>query len=326
MLFSLPPEAAHNAAVAALRLAATCRPPSQPPQVHSKTVMGLSFANPLGLAAGFDKNADATDAMATLGFGFIEVGAITPIAQAGNPSPRIFRLPEASALINRMGFNNCGMEAAKRNLSNRRGSYIVGINLGKNAKTPIENAAADYEACLKTLYNCGDFFTINISSPNTPNLQSLQTPSMLRELLKTIVEQRDKLANEFNIRKPLAVKLSSDLSTEDISAIAEVITAADIDGVIAVNTTQERPPEVAALSSANEAGGLSGAPLTQRALEITRQLRELLPQKIALIGVGGIMNAEDAKARLDAGADLLQMYTGLIYGGPCLPRQILSAI
>lgn len=323
LLFAMAPETAHRLAITALRATAGSAPP---PAVLSKTVMGLSFTNPLGLAAGFDKNADAADAAAALGFGFVESGAITPLAQPGNPHPRIFRLPQAQALINRMGFNNCGMVAAARHLRDRRKNYILGINLGKNATTPLVAAAADYNSCMQTLYDCGDFFTINISSPNTPGLQKLQTPDMLQKLLAAVVQQRNKLADNTGRRAPLAVKLSPDLSGAELDAAAMTIAAAGIDGVIACNTTNARPPAVANLPHAAESGGLSGAPLAPQSLAVVRRLRQILPASTAIIGVGGIMNGDDARARMEAGADLLQLYTGLIYHGPGLPRWILSAL
>ncbi|MGI9298405.1 MAG: quinone-dependent dihydroorotate dehydrogenase [Gammaproteobacteria bacterium] len=325
LLFALPPETAHRAAVSVLRFcaaAAEYAPPQMP-----VAAMGLQFPNPLGLAAGFDKNADSAAALASLGFGFIESGAITPLPQTGNPPPRIFRLPRARALINRMGFNNCGMLAAERNLRIlRKRRFVLGINLGKNAETPPQNAAEDYARVLETLYESGDFFTINISSPNTPGLRDLQTPRTLRKLLDSVVRRRDELAEKRGRRAPLAVKLSPDMDDKELSAAAEEIAAAKMDGVVACNTTISRPPEVAALPRATENGGLSGAPLAARALEMTRRLRALLPEKTAIIGVGGVMNGEDAKQRMQAGADLVQIYTGLIYQGPALPRQIIRAL
>ncbi|MGI9307439.1 MAG: quinone-dependent dihydroorotate dehydrogenase [Gammaproteobacteria bacterium] len=326
LLFALPPEAAHQAALAALRLRAALRPLLPPPALPV-AAMGLQFPNPLGLAAGFDKNADSVDALSALGFGFIETGAITPQPQAGNPQPRIFRLPQAGALINRMGFNNCGMAAAARHLANRRNrNIIVGVNLGKNAATPLSDAAGDYCQLLRALYSGGDFFTLNISSPNTAGLRELEKPDLLQNLLSAVVRERDSLARQHGRRAPLAVKLSPDMDAESLAAAAEIIAAENIDGVIACNTTQERPPEIAALPAASEKGGLSGAPLTARALAMLRDLRKILPAKTAIIGAGGIMSGEDARARLDAGADLIQIYTGLIYQGPGFPREILRKL
>ena len=338
-LFSLPPETAHRLGLAWLRASAACRPPPSPPEVLPRKAMGLSFANPLGLAAGFDKNGGDTDGLARLGFGFAEAGAITPLPQAGNAQPRLFRLPMSRALVNRMGFNNCGMREARRLLLSRRGDYVLGINLGKNAQTPANAAAEDYRQCLETLYDCGDFFTLNISSPNTPGLRDLQTPATLRALLESVLACRDRLADSTGKRKPVAIKLSPDLSAEQLSAVAETAAAASVDGVIAFNTV---PLPTSAVENHKEewwmkklapgeecpsgGGGLSGAPLTERALAMTCELRKTLPSDIALIASGGVMTAEDAAARLDAGADLVQIYTALIYAGPALPRQILAAL
>ena len=338
-LFSLPPETAHRLGLAWLRASAACRPPPSPPKVLPRKAMGLSFANPLGLAAGFDKNGGDTDGLARLGFGFAEAGAITPLPQAGNAQPRLFRLPMSRALVNRMGFNNCGMREARRLLLSRRGDYVLGINLGKNAQTPANAAAEDYRQCLEMLYDCGDFFTLNISSPNTPGLRDLQTPAALRALLESVLACRDRLADSTGKRKPVAIKLSPDLSAEQLSAVAETAAAASVDGVIAFNTV---PLPTSAVENHKEewwmkklaageecpsgGGGLSGAPLTERALAMTRELRKTLPSDIALIASGGVMTAEDAAARLNAGADLVQIYTALIYAGPALPRQILAAL
>ena len=321
LLFTIPPERTHNIALAALKFRAAMGAPSSPPSMPI-TVMGLNFPNPLGLAAGFDKNADAVDAMATLGFGFIEVGAITPEPQSGNSPPRLFRQPALGAIINRMGFNNCGMRQAAVNLSSRRNACIVGVNIGKNMATTLADAVADYEQCLDHLYLHADFFTINISSPNTPGLRTLQAPDLLRTMLATLVAQRDRLSDKHNKRAPLAVKISPDLSDDELSAIADVAIKTGIDGIIACNTTLQYPPEI----PANLAGGLSGAPLTARALAVIKHLRQRLPNSVALIGVGGIMNEQDARQRLEAGADLIQIYTGLVYNGPSFPRKILSAL
>ena len=338
-LFSLPPETAHRLGLAWLRASAACRPPPSPPKVLPRKAMGLSFANPLGLAAGFDKNGGDTDGLARLGFGFAEAGAITSLPQAGNAQPRLFRLPMSRALVNRMGFNNCGMREARRLLLSRRGDYVLGINLGKNAQTPANAAAEDYRQCLEMLYDCGDFFTLNISSPNTPGLRDLQTPAALRALLESVLACRDRLADSTGKRKPVAIKLSPDLSAEQLSAVAETAAAASVDGVIAFNTVplptsavenHEEEWWMKKLAAGEECpsggGGLSGAPLTERALAMTRELRKTLPSDIALIASGGVMTAEDAAARLDAGADLVQIYTALIYAGPALPRQILAAL
>ena len=325
LLFTLPPETAHHLAIIALRARlGTALPP--PPPALPATVMGIRFANRLGLAAGFDKNAANTDALSALGFGFIEVGAITPQPQAGNPRPRVFRLPRAAALINRMGFNNCGMTAAAKNLAARRGSCIIGINLGKNAATSLADAAGDYRQSMRALYTYGDFFTLNISSPNTAHLRDLQTPPILKDLLHAVADCRDQLSEKHGRRAPLVVKLSPDVDDNKLATIADTIVAAQMDGVTVCNTTVARPEVVARELAAAESGGLSGAPLTERALCMTQKLRAILPKSMAIIGTGGIMNENDARLRLQAGADLIQIYTGLVYAGPCLPRQILTAL
>ena len=327
ILFALPPESAHHLALSALRTAARrTSVPISPPIARPCTVMGLSFANPLGLAAGFDKNADSADGLALLGFGFVEVGAITPRPQPGNPSPRLFRLPPQQALINRMGFNNCGMQAAAHHLSLRRGGYILGINLGKNVQTKLANTADDYISCMEALHSYADFFTINVSSPNTAGLRRLQSANVLAPLLTKVLRCRDELAAKHNKNIPVAVKLSPDLSAVELTAAAETIAASNIDGVIACNTTQARPPAISSMAIAMQSGGLSGAPLRQQAMHVLQKLRQTLPDNIALIASGGIMNSEDALARLSAGASLVQIYTGLIYGGPQLPRRIIRQL
>ena len=288
--------------------------------------MGLHFANPLGLAAGFDKNASHIDALGGLGFGFVEVGAVTPRPQAGNAKPRVFRLPTQRALINRMGFNNAGAAAAAVALRRRQYAGVVGVNLGKNAQTAEANAAADYCEALETLYDFGDFFTINVSSPNTPGLQNLQHGERLKALLAAVVAKRDSLAARRGKRAPIAVKLSPDLSDRELQEAAATVANGGGDGVVACNTTQERPPAVAASQHGKEAGGLSGLPLAERALRAVEVLRAALPAGFAIVGVGGIFGADDAKRRLAAGADLLQIYTGLVYEGPGLPRRIISAL
>ena len=323
LLFALPPETAHQLALTALQARALCSH-AQPPTVMPRQVMGLNFPNPLGLAAGFDKDGAYTDALTTLGFGFLEVGAITPQPQAGTAKPRIFRLPTASALINRMGFNNCGAKKAAGHLRQRRQASIIGINIGKNANTPPRQAADDYAQCLQMLYDVGDFFTVNVSSPNTPGLRDLQEKDTLHRLLDAVISKRDNLAAAYGQRKPIAVKLSADLDDDALAAAAEAIAAAGADGVIAVNTTTTRPPFLQHLPAAKESGGLSGRPLAARATAMLRALRQLLPKETALIGVGGIFSGADAHEKLSAGADLVQIYTGLIYEGPALPRRILA--
>ena len=323
-LFALPPESAHDAALAALEARKTLCGVSQPQRICSRTVMGLDFPNPIGLAAGFDKNAAHADALGALGFGFIEVGGITPRPQGGNSTPRIFRLPEAEALINRMGFNNCGAERAAENLSGRKWTGIVGVNLGKNAETPLEDAAADYCAGLESTYGVADFFTVNVSSPNTERLRELQRPGNLRELIRVVSRKRDALADGLGRRAPLLVKFSPDLADGELRSAALESAEAGADGAVAANTTLGRPGLAGSLRGGEELGGLSGRPLLGRAVEMIGILREALPEEAALIGVGGIFSASDARAHFRAGADLAQIYTGLIYRGPNLVREILN--
>ena len=323
MLFSLPPESAHDAALAALEARKAVCGIRQPARVCAKSLAGLDFPNPIGLAAGFDKNAAHADALGVLGFGFIEVGGITPLPQFGNPRPRIFRLPAAEALVNRMGFNNCGARRAAENLSGRKWSGAVGVNLGKNAQTPLENAADDYCAALELTYARGDFFTVNVSSPNTENLRELQRRENLRELVRTVSHRRDALADSHGRRAPLLVKFSPDLADAALREAAEVAAESGADGAVATNTTSSRPAEVLGLRDADESGGLSGRPLFSRAVEAVGILRESLPSGAMLIGVGGIFSPADARAHFQAGADLVQIYTGLIYRGPELANEIL---
>ena len=322
-LFSLPPEAAHSAALAALEARKAVCGVRRPARICPKSVAGLDFPNPIGLAAGFDKDAAHVDALGILGFGFIEVGGITPLPQDGNPSPRIFRLPEAEALINRMGFNNCGAQRAAENLGGRKWTGVLGINLGKNAQTPLADAAADYCAALEMTYSRGDFFTVNVSSPNTENLRDLQRRAHLRELIQAVAQKRDSLADIHHRRAPLLVKFSPDLSDAELRESAAVAAEAGADGAIAANTTSGRPEGIGGMQCATEKGGLSGRPLFSRAVEVIGILRESLPAGAMLIGVGGIFSAADARAHFQAGADLVQVYTGLIYRGPNLVDDIL---
>lgn len=326
LLFLLPPEAAHKTALCALRMRVKINGLSPPISTNPTTAMGLEFPNRLGLAAGFDKNGGDVDALATMGFGFIEIGAITPKPQPGNAPPRLFRLSQAQALINRMGFNNCGASRAVKNLAPRRYRGVLGINLGKNAATPLSEAAGDYEECLSRLYDSGDFFTINISSPNTAGLRDLQQGENLQALLQQVLKKRDELAKTHNRRAPVAVKISPDLSDEEIHTVADTITKCGIDGVIACNTTNARPSSVTGLRCAAEEGGLSGKPLAARATAVIKTLRSGLPDDIAIIGVGGIQSVSDAQEKLQAGAQLLQIYTGLIYQGPGLAMKIIKAL
>jgi dihydroorotate dehydrogenase len=288
-------------------------------------VMGLEFPNPVGLAAGMDKDGAHIDGLAALGFGFIEAGAVTPRPQDGNPAPRVFRLPEAEALINRLGFNSRGIDVFVENLARTRTAAVVGVNIGRNADTPNEKALEDYVACLRKVYPRAAFVTANVSSPNTKNLRDLQRADELDAFLTALVAERDRLAHELGKRLPLAVKISPDLDDAGIAAVADRVAARGIDAVIATNTTVSREG-VAHLAAAREQGGLSGAPLKARATAVVAKLRRALPSSTAIIGVGGIASAADAREKLDAGANLVQLYTALVYRGPQLVGEIIRGL
>ena len=328
LLFALDPEAAHSFSLAGLdvltRLGAApllaCSVPRLP--VH---VMGLDFPNPVGLAAGLDKDGAYIDALAALGFGFLEVGAVTPRPQPGNPGPRVFRIPQAQALINRLGFNSRGVDSFAENLARARSRGIVGVNIGKNADTPNERASADYLACLRKVYARASFVTANVSSPNTKNLRELQRADELDAFLAALAGERDRLAAQHGRRVPLAVKVSPDLDDAGLAAVADRVAARGIDAVVATNTTLSRRG-VEHLPSGGEQGGLSGAPLRARATEVVGKLRRALPERIAIIGVGGIGSAADAREKLDAGASLVQLYTALVYRGPGLVAEIVRGL
>jgi dihydroorotate dehydrogenase len=285
--------------------------------------MGLEFANPIGLAAGLDKDAAYIDALARMGFGFIEVGTVTPRPQPGNPRPRLFRIPEKEALINRFGFNNVGVDAFLENVARARWRGVLGINIGRNADTPAERAADDYELCLEKVYNAASYVTLNVSSPNTPGLRSLQEKDSLENLLSRLTRRQEKLSDRYGKRVPLVLKVAPDLEPEAIRSIAQSVQRHRIDGVIATNTSLSRQG-VEGLPHANETGGLSGAPIFQRSTLILRELGRLLPDT-ALIGAGGILSAENARDKRAAGATLIQLYTGLIYRGPGLVAECVSA-
>jgi dihydroorotate dehydrogenase len=318
-LFRLDPEVAHDVTLKSLaRLGPAAAMLGAGESRHeARQVMGLAFPNPVGLAAGLDKNGEYIDALAALGFGFVEIGTVTPRPQPGNPKPRLFRLVEEEAIINRLGFNNHGVERLLANVA--RASYrgILGINIGKNFDTPIERAAEDYLACLDAVYGAASYVTVNISSPNTKNLRDLQSPERLGELLAAIVQRGEALARRQGRRKPIAVKIAPDLDDEQIAAIAALALEHRVDALIATNTTIARD-EVAAQPLSAEPGGLSGRPLFRRSTAVLAKLSAALGGKIPLIGVGGILSGADARAKIDAGAALVQMYTGFIYKGPSL--------
>ena len=293
---------------------------------------GLTFPNRVGLAAGLDKNARCIDALGAMGFGFVEVGTVTPKPQPGNPKPRMFRLPERQALINRFGFNNEGLEAFLGNVQRsrfraaaRQHRMLLGLNIGKNATTPIEDATRDYLTCLEGVYPHADYVTVNISSPNTQNLRALQSDAALDALLAAIAERREALATQQGRRVPVFVKIAPDLQDEQVAVIAATLQRHGMDGVIATNTTISREA-VKGLRHAEETGGLSGAPVYEASNRVIAQLRAALGQGFPIIGVGGILSAEDAVGKIRAGADVVQIYTGLVYQGPALVVQAARAI
>lgn len=326
LLFKLDAETAHEWTVKLMRAGHALGMLGTSNTEHRTSnieVLGLKFPNCVGLAAGMDKSASAVDAWLACGFGHVEVGTLTPRPQPGNPTPRLFRLIENEAIINRMGFNNPGIEAAVRKLERRSGDGIVGVNIGKNFDTPNENAVDDYVVCLRAAYAVADYIAVNISSPNTKGLRDLQAEEPIRRLVSTLKEEQSKLQVQYGKRVPLVVKIAPDLNAEQIEMLARVFAELQLDGVIATNTTLARDV-VKTHPLANEAGGLSGAPLTTRATEVIAALRAALPASIPIIGVGGVLSAADAKAKLNAGASLVQLYTGLVYRGPALISEIAN--
>ena len=326
-LFCLDAETAHELALTSADLLARLGGPGLPGKAlagRRVQAMGLDFPNPVGLAAGLDKNGAHIDALATFGFGFIEVGTVTPRPQPGNPRPRLFRITAAQAIVNRMGFNNEGVDKLVANVRRARYDGILGINIGKNFDTPVERAADDYIACLEKVYDLASYVTINISSPNTKNLRQLQQSDELAALLDRITRSREALVRSTKKRVPLVVKIAPDLDDEGLHAIADTLKRYGIDGVIATNTTLARDA-VRGLPHAEESGGLSGAPLTQQATAIVRKLSTLLGSDIPVIGAGGVMRGADAADKLAAGATLVQLYSGLIYRGPELVTEAIRA-
>jgi dihydroorotate dehydrogenase len=328
LLFRLDPEAAHLLTLSLLdlaersgALALTCAQPVHDPV----SVMGLTVANRVGLAAGLDKDAAHIRALARLGFGFLELGTVTPRAQPGNDRPRLFRLPARRALINRFGFNNAGLDRFIENVERARHRGILGLNIGKNATTPIERATDDYLAGLDAVYPHAAYVTVNISSPNTRNLRQLQGADELDRMLQALSERRAQLSDAHKRRVPIVLKIAPDLTTEQIGSVAQRLVAHGIDGVIATNTTISRDA-VAGLPHAQETGGLSGEPLAQASNQVIRALRSQLPAHVPIIGVGGVMSGEDACEKLAAGATLVQLYTGLIYRGPGLIAECARAL
>ncbi len=327
-LFRLDPETAHHLTLNGLQAAYSSGLSGLlNPTIADdpRTVMGLSFPNPVGLAAGLDKNGDCIDGLAALGFGFIEIGTITPRPQPGNPKPRLFRLPEASAIINRMGFNNEGVDALITNVQHANYKGILGINIGKNASTPIENAADDYLICLRKVYAHAGYITVNISSPNTKNLRQLQDEAALDGLLAQLKAEQHKLADLHGKYVPIALKIAPDMEGEQITQISRLLMQHRIDGVIATNTTLSREG-VENLPHGNETGGLSGAPVKDKSTHVICQLAAELKGALPIIGVGGILSGADAVEKIAAGAALVQIYSGLIYKGPALISESCAAI
>ena len=331
VLFQMDPEVAHDLTVGALarfqNTPLACLWAEQRVQ-DPVTLAGITFPNRVGMAAGLDKNGRVIDGLGAMGFGFVEVGTVTPKGQPGNPKPRMFRLPEANALINRLGFNNEGLDSFLANVqraSFRRNGGILGLNIGKNAVTPIENAVDDYLIGLDGVYPHADYVTVNISSPNTQNLRALQSDEALDALLGRLQERRQQLVAQHGRTVPMFVKIAPDLDETQVGVIAATLQKNGIDGVIATNTTVSREA-VQGLPHATETGGLSGAPVLEASNQVIRQLRAALGPRYPIIGVGGVMSAADARAKRDAGADLVQIYTGLIYEGPGLVKACAEAL
>jgi dihydroorotate dehydrogenase len=331
LLFAFDPERAHALTLEALertRALGLSSFVARRETGRPVTAMGLTFPNGVGLAAGMDKNGAYIDALAALGFGFIEIGTTTPRAQPGNPQPRMFRLPEAHALINRLGFNNAGVDALVRNVERsqfRRDGGVLGINIGKNFDTPIERAADDYVTCLRKVYRLASYVTVNISSPNTANLRDLQASDALGGLLAAVMAERARLATAHGRKVPIAVKIAPDLTRDQVVSIAALLREHDVDAVIATNTTTARDA-VKTLRHGTETGGLSGAPLFAASTEVVRWLAGALDDAMPIIGVGGIASGADARAKIAAGATLIQFYTGMVYRGPELVGECVKAL
>ncbi|MDR7136226.1 dihydroorotate dehydrogenase [Lysobacter niastensis] len=328
-LFHLDAETAHGLGLQAMEVAyrAGLNPLlSRRPAPLPTKAFGLTFPNPVGLAAGLDKNGEHIDALLSLGFGFVEVGTVTPRPQAGNPKPRMFRLPEHEAVINRLGFNNGGVDALVRNVEKaQRKGGLLGINIGKNKDTPNDSAENDYLHCLERVYPLADYITVNISSPNTAGLRELQEEQALRRLIGTLRDAQEKLGTRHGRRVPMLVKIAPDLSDNDVEAAARVLADLQVDGVIATNTTISRTG-VEASPFVAEQGGLSGRPLMSQATAVLRMMRTRLPESIPMIGVGGILSGADAVTKQAAGATLVQCYTGLVYRGPALVHECVEAM
>ena len=330
-LFCLDPEQAHNLTLSNLdraqRWGLLGRLMSKP-VTDPRTICGITFANPVGLAAGLDKDGKHIDALAALGFGFLEIGTVTPRPQPGNPKPRMFRLSEAQALINRMGFNNDGVDACVTRVRHSRfwqQGGVLGMNIGKNASTPIEDATSDYILAMEAVYEIASYITINISSPNTHNLRALQGEAMLRSLLSSLDETRKRLSDRYSVRKPLFLKIAPDLENSEINLIADLSMEFGIDAIIATNTTIARDA-VQGMKHSEEAGGLSGTPVRAASTQVIKILKARLGNTLPIIGVGGILSGADAREKMVAGASLVQIYSGLIYRGPDLVSECAKAL
>lgn len=329
LLFLMEPECSHHVSLNAMKWAQRLhmsglyrdgKPVSLPVEK-----MGLRFENPVGLAAGLDKNGDYIDALGDLGFGFIEVGTVTPRAQNGNPKPRLFRLKEHQAIINRMGFNNKGVDHLVAQVEKRRYLGILGINIGKNFDTPVEEANRDYVVGLEKVYACADYITVNLSSPNTPGLRKLQMGDALKQLVNALAERKDQLATQHGKRVPLLIKIAPDMDQEEILHLAQIAIDCQMDGLIATNTTIARD-QIQSSPHAAEAGGLSGPPVFESSTRVMAELARVVKGRLCLVGVGGIDSGATAKAKWQAGADLLQLYTGFIYHGPALITEACQAL
>jgi dihydroorotate dehydrogenase len=330
-LFCLDPEKAHNLTLSNLDRAerwGLLQRFITKPIADPHTLCGIDFPNPVGLAAGLDKDGKHIDSLAALGFGFLEIGTVTPRAQDGNPKPRMFRLPEAEGIINRMGFNNDGVAACVARVRKSKfwqSGGVLGLNIGKNASTPIDQASQDYVFAMAAVYEIASYITVNISSPNTQHLRSLQSEEMLRSLLHDLSEERKKLSDRYGVHKPLFLKIAPDLDQEDLHLIADLLVEFGIDAVIATNTTISREA-VKGMENGEEAGGLSGAPVRAVSNQVIKTLKARLGNTLPIIGVGGILSGADAREKVMAGASLIQLYSGLIYRGPELVNECANAL
>ena len=330
-LFCLDPEKAHNLTLSNLDRAerwGLLQRFINKPIADPHTLCGIQFPNPVGLAAGLDKDGKHVDSLAALGFGFLEIGTVTPRAQAGNPKPRMFRLPESEGIINRMGFNNDGVAACVARVRKSKfwqNGGVVGLNIGKNASTPIDQASQDYVIAMSAVYEIASYITVNISSPNTQHLRSLQSEEMLRSLLHDLSQERKKLSDQYGVHKPLFLKIAPDLDEEDIHLIADLLVEFGIDAVIATNTTISREA-VMGLEYGDQLGGLSGAPVRAASNLVIKSLKARLGNTLPIIGVGGILSGADAREKVMAGASLIQLYSGLIYRGPGLVNECAQAL